>query len=178
MSDSRPRHGDSAALDVDSSFAGQVCAQEADVRAGSETFCDDERIAARIANVVRLSFDTSLDQVTIRVDAGWVALEGDVGWIFQSQDLEDFTRRITGVKGVTNTLTVRHSASAEDILADVRRALHSSSEVNPQTIDVSVDGNCVTLSGRLEARNARTAAELAVRSVPSVHQVLNHIQAP
>ena len=50
------------------------------------------------------------DEVKATVSKGWVTLRGEVEWQYQKQDAEEVVRRLTGVMGVTNLITVKPSA--------------------------------------------------------------------
>ena len=39
---------------------------------------------------------------------GWITLEGDVDWAFERDDAERLVRRLTGVRGGTNLITVKY----------------------------------------------------------------------
>ena len=45
------------------------------------------------------------DRIKVKVDSGWVTLEGDVDFYFQKQAAERAVRYLTGVKGVSNLIS-------------------------------------------------------------------------
>lgn len=149
----------------------RAVAQELDVCLEAETFCDDEVIASRIANFLTWNVHAPHDGVKVRVASGWVTLEGEVDWAYQRADLEQFVRKLTGVKGLSNFIALRNSAPAADLQASIRRALRRSADVDVQHIAVDVDGHKVTLTGRVKAWSERQAAEHACWTVPGVREV-------
>jgi osmotically-inducible protein OsmY len=54
-------------------------------------------------------------QVDITVSKGWVTLKGEVEWQYQKIDAERVVRRITGVRGVTNLITVKPRVTASEL---------------------------------------------------------------
>lgn len=74
---------------------------------------DDAEIAAAIVN--RFSWDVSVpaDSVVPTVENGWVTLNGDVNWHFEKDAAEQDVRRLAGVVGVINKLTVKPRVNVE-----------------------------------------------------------------
>ena len=149
----------------------RAVAQELDVCLESETFCDDEIIALRIANYLTWNVEAPHDGVKVRVDSGWVTLEGEVDWAYQAADLEQFVRKLTGVKGLSNHVAVRSGVAVEDLKTSIRQALRRNADFDARHIDVDVDGHNVTLTGRVKAWSERLAARYACLIVPGVRQV-------
>jgi len=67
----------------------------------------DADIAATVLNALRWDAAIPADKVNVTVSQGWVTLKGEVDYYFQKIDAEHATRRIAGVKGVTNLITVK-----------------------------------------------------------------------
>jgi osmotically-inducible protein OsmY len=61
-----------------------------------------------------------------------------------------------------------------DVFFDARRALDHSLQV-PTTVHVQVVAGVASLTGRVRWRGERAEAEAAVRQVPGVRRVTNHI---
>src|SRR3981189_2448875 len=87
----------------------KAVANEIEVRLSPSSERTDADIAA--AAVRALEWDAFLPagKVHVTVSKGWVTLKGEVDWQFQKQDSERVVRRLTGVKGVTNLVTVKQS---------------------------------------------------------------------
>src|SRR5947209_18530288 len=54
-------------------------------------------------------------KVQVTVSKGWVTLKGEVEWQYQRQDAERVVRRLTGVKGVSNLITVKPHTTATEL---------------------------------------------------------------
>jgi osmotically-inducible protein OsmY len=135
----------------------------------------DADIAA--AAVEALKWDASIpaDKVHVTVDKGWVTLKGEVEWQFQRQEAERVVRRLWGVKGVSNLITVKPLASPTDLKKKIEDALVRSAEVDANNITVEVQGGKAILKGRVRSWAERQEAERAAWLAPGITAVENQI---
>src|ERR1700730_1288214 len=74
----------------------------------------DERTDADLAKAVVRAIETDayvpIDKLDVTVSKGWVTLKGTVEWQFEKEDAERAVRRLTGIKGVTNLITIKPRA--------------------------------------------------------------------
>ena len=59
------------------------------------------------------------DKVTVKVEDGWVTLEGELPWNYQKEAAESVVNYRTGVKGVTNNIKIKsesHDAIEQKML--------------------------------------------------------------
>jgi osmotically-inducible protein OsmY len=75
----------------------------------------DTDIAAVAANALNWNSTVPANKVHVTVEKGWVTLKGEVEWQYQRQEAEKTVRRLWGVKGVTNLITVKPAASPTDL---------------------------------------------------------------
>jgi osmotically-inducible protein OsmY len=138
-----------------------------------------ERTDADIAKsaLQMLAWDTVVpkDHVKVTVRDGWMTLEGEVEWEFQRTDAERAVRYLSGVKGVINTVTLKHRATPTDVKAQIELALQRSAESDAQHISVEMHDGTATLSGNVHTFAARDEAALAAWAAPGVHRVTDHI---
>ena len=137
---------------------------------------NDEDIARAALNGLRWDVWVPTDHVKVKVENGWVTLEGEVDYKYQQTEAYDVVRNLTGVKGVTNLVTIRKpSASATEVKSKIEQALQRTAEVDAGHIRVSVLQDKVTLNGTVSSWAERRAAERAAWSAPGVSTVEDQI---
>ena len=143
-------------------------AQEIEVRYPSEKKNRDDEIAQRAAQII--DWDTTIPsgRVTVKVEKGWVTLGGAVEWQFQRLGAETAVRKLSGVMGVTNLITIRPRVDASNVKHRIEDALKRNAELEADGIQVAVTGGKVTLEGKVRAWHERDVAEQAAWAAPGV----------
>ncbi len=135
----------------------------------------DEDIAQ--AAVRALEWDAFLppDKVKATISKGWVTLEGSVEWQYQREEAERVIRRISGVKGITNLITVRPSTSPSDLKKKIEEALVRNAQIDAGKIQVEVQGGKAILRGSVRSWAEKQEAERVAWSAPGITEVQNLI---
>lgn len=135
----------------------------------------DTDIAA--AAVHALKWDASLpaDKIQVTVDKGWVTLKGELEWQYQKQEAERVIRRLWGVKGVSNLITLKPLASPSDLKKKIEDALVRSAQVDAKGITVEVQGSKAILKGKVRSWAERQEAERTAWLAPGITAVDNQI---
>jgi osmotically-inducible protein OsmY len=152
----------------------KAVAQDLGVRLPQGKKRNDDEIAARALAILDWSLHGAGD-ITVTVDDGWVTLAGQVDWGFQKQDAEHAIRRLGGVTGVSNTITVRPRVDAGEIQKNIQRAFQRNAELEGSAISIAVDGSTVTLSGQVKAWFEKRVAQESAWSAPGVTEVRDRI---
>jgi len=135
----------------------------------------DADLAAAVVNALKWDAAIPADKVDVTVSQGWVTLKGEVEYYFQKIDAERAARRIAGVKGVTNLITVKPHPLPSDLKQSIEKALIRNAETDAKHITVEVQGSKVILRGTVRSYAEKQAAEDTAWSAPGVTEVDNRI---
>lgn len=138
----------------------------------------DEEILNRVRQT--LSWDTAIDstQINVSVSNGTVTLEGTVDQVWKRHRAEEETAELDGVFGVVNEITVVPTEDIEDrmLAKEIVNAFERNPYVTPDTVDVTVIDQVVTLGGEVGSPQARVEALDIVRQTAGVKRVENNLQ--
>ncbi len=82
-------------------------ASDMEVRLPSMAERTDADIATAAVGALEWDAFVPVDTLDLTVSTGWITIEGAVEWEFQRRSAERAVRRLTGVRGVSNLITVR-----------------------------------------------------------------------
>ncbi|VVP97355.1 BON domain-containing protein [Pseudomonas fluorescens] len=153
----------------------RALAEEIQVRLDKGAGTADDTIANRALNIIDWSADVPVGAVKVIVENGWVSLEGQVDWQYQKETAERAVRKLSGVVGVDNRLTLRPRVDVVDIQQRIEEALKRNAEVDAKGIHIKVEGSVVKLEGKVHLWRERQIAERAAWSVPGVNKVEDHL---
>ncbi len=131
-----------------------------------------------LAALYALKWDAAIqtDKLHITVSHGYVTLKGEVEWPFQREAAERAIRRLAGITGVTNWVTVAVRALPADIKQQIEKALVRNAETDAHRITVEVHGHTATLKGQVRSFAEKLAAERTALSAPGIASVTNEIK--
>lgn len=130
-----------------------------------------------LAALYALKWDAAIqtDKLDVTISHGYVTLKGEVEWPFQRETAERVVRRLAGVRGVTNWVTVAPRATPGDIKQKIERALVRNATTDANRIKVEVVGHTATLRGQVRSFAEKQAAERTALAAPGITAVNNEI---
>jgi osmotically-inducible protein OsmY len=176
---------------VVSSYAQKVAAERAvkrvkgvhavvndvDVRIAITHERTDTQLGEAVVQALEWDVLVPHEKIQARVSDGWVRLEGDVDWNYQRAAAEAAVHRLTGIKGMTNLITVKPHVSDEDrntqakVKDRIRAALERSADLEAAAIEVEAHDGTVVLRGCVNSWTELEAAEAAAWAAPGIAAV-------
>jgi osmotically-inducible protein OsmY len=153
----------------------KALANDLEVKLPTSSSRPDPDIARAAVDALKWTILVPNDRIKVKVEKGWLTLEGDVDWNFQREEAERSVRYLTGVLGVTNLVTVRARPTPSDIKQKIKETLERSAEFDADRITVEVDGHTVVLRGTVRSFAEKRDAERAARKAPGVTKVENDL---
>ena len=172
-------------------FGQKVAAQEAahrvtgvlDVANDIEVNPSDgfARSDTELARAIRsaLEWDALVPDELIQstVSDGWVTLEGEVNNGRERTDAEKVIRRLSGVVGVINKITIRKQAIDEEQLREeIEEALETRADRETERLRIEIHDGAVVLRGRVHSWQEKRAVLGSISHAPGVMQVRDHIR--
>ncbi len=153
----------------------KAIANDLEVKRPSGSARPDPDIAHAAVDALKWNIAVPQDRIQVKVEKGWLTLEGDVDWYYQKEAAERAVRYLTGIKGVSNLITVRARPTPSDVKQRIRQALERGAEFDAERISVELQGNKAILRGTVRSYAELRDAERAARNAPGVTEVENKL---
>lgn len=151
----------------------RAVAQDIEVRLDYMPKTDDDQIAERAARI--LEWSNVPDKIKVKVEKGWITLNGEVDWYFQRNHAEDLVSHLSAVRGISNLIKVKERVQPGNIKLQIEDALKRSALLHASKIQVSAKDGEVTISGSVPTLYEKQVARGAVWAAPGVRRVVDNL---
>ena len=137
---------------------------------------EDEELAKRAINSLDWDALVPRECVKVTVEGGWVSLSGEVSRQYQKTAAENAVRKLRGVVGIINNVTIKHQPQLADVKQRIENALKRSAGLNSKQIRIAVANGRVSLEGTVDSWSAREQAGAAAWAAPGVIEVRDNLR--
>ena len=137
---------------------------------------DDNDIAKEIINAINWNWEVPNDKVKVKVENGWVTLEGELSWNYQRTAAKDAVSKLAGVMGVSNNITIKSESKDAVEKADIESAFRRNWSLDDEDINVKVHDHKVTLTGTVGSWYQKDEAAKIARKANGVWMVDNELE--
>ena len=135
----------------------------------------DGEIAAAAAHQIEWSTTIPKETIDITIRNGWVILEGEVEWWYQKNAAEVAVRNLSGVHGVSNSISIKSTDKIPAVGMDIEAAFNRNAMLDASKIRVEIVGSKVILHGTVRTLAQREEAERIAWAAQGVFSVEDHL---
>lgn len=154
----------------------KAVALDIDVKYGDEFKKTDKEIAKAIVDAFKWNSSVPDDDISVKVEDGWVYLTGEVQWTYQKNAAKKSVENLLGVKNVINNITLKNSIKPTEVKDSIKKAFHRMATLDANNIILETHGNTVTLRGTVHSIKEKEDAETAAFNAPGVFDVKNELK--
>jgi VCBS repeat-containing protein len=137
--------------------------------------CEND-VAAEVVAAIKGNWEVPKDKVKVKVENGWVTLDGEVEWNYQRDAAKAAIVNLSGVRNVSNNITIKSQSSSDSIeKGAIECALDRSWSLDDQDIDVEVKNHNVTLTGVVDSIYQKEEAGRIAWNAPGVWSMKNEL---
>jgi osmotically-inducible protein OsmY len=146
-----------------------------EIKSASSFNKTDADIAKEIISAFKWNWQVPDDKVKVKVEKGWVTLEGMTEYNYQREAAKNAVVRLIGVSGVSNDITIKSDSADSVEKVAIERALGRNWSINGEDITVKVKGHNVTLTGTVGSIYQRDEAGRIASSERAVWSIDNEL---
>jgi len=154
----------------------KALAVEVHVKLPGSTELTDAGIARAAENALQRDVTVPSDRITVSVERGFLTLEGEVEWQFQSSAAEQAVRHLPGVTDVDDVIIVKPKVVPAEVKEKIEAAFKRNAILDASQINVQADGGKVTLTGSVHTWAERDVAENVAWAAPGVSAVRDELK--
>jgi osmotically-inducible protein OsmY len=153
----------------------KAVANDIEVKLPSSSARPDPDIARAALDALKWNVSVPHERIKVKVEKGWLTLEGDVDWYYQKEAAERAVRYLTGVQGISNLIVVKARPTPSDVKERIKETLQRGAEFDADRITVELEGNKAILRGTVRSYAEMRDAERAARNAPGITEVDNRL---
>lgn len=136
---------------------------------------DSTKIAENILKAWKYSWNVPRSKIKVKVEDGWVKLEGEVHWKYQEEATVNTIKDLAGIKGITNLITVKSESKDAVEKKEVINALRRNWSIDSRDVKVKVTRDKVKLTGMVHSLYQKEEAGRLAWNAPGVTSVENDL---
>ncbi|MCX6311255.1 MAG: BON domain-containing protein [Bacteroidetes bacterium] len=154
----------------------KAVAEDIEVKLPGSLRKTDAEIAEAVLNALKWHSAVQEEKIKIKVEKGWVSLQGEAEWEFQKAAARDAIENLSSVIGVTDNIIITPRVTATDIKAKIILALQRSANLDAERIKIETIGNKVILTGKVRSLAEKKDAAKAAWMAPGVKVIENNLE--
>lgn len=135
----------------------------------------DADIAKEIVSIYKWNWYIPNETIKVKVEDGWVTLEGDLDWNYQRDAATESVSQLTGVRGITNQLNIKSAKTDAIEKIEIEKAINRNWSLHDNDIKVAVTGNRVRLDGLVRSLFQKDLAGKIAYNAPGVTGLDNEL---
>ncbi len=135
----------------------------------------DNDIADEIVSAFKWNWRVPNDKVKVKVENGWITLEGELEYNYQRDATKDIVKDLLGVTGVSNLIFIKSTTEEKVEKAGIESALRRNWSISNNDINVAVSGHKATLRGTVDSWYQKDEAGRIAFKAPGIWSVDNEL---
>lgn len=160
---------------VKSVFGVNVFVENINVKLQKQKEKNDVEIAKEILAAFEANSVIPQDQLTVKVENGWVTLDGELSWDYLRDVTQNTIQHLPWIKGIYNNIIIVPETHDTIEKNDIKKSL-SRSSIDDREINISVSGSTVKLTGKVHTWHQREEAERLVWKTPGIKNLKNELK--
>jgi osmotically-inducible protein OsmY len=101
----------------------------------------DAEVANEVLTALKSNWSVPKEKISVKVEKGWVTLEGDLPWNYQREAAKNAVSYLVGVKGVSNNICIKSETHDAIEKRDVENAIERNWAIDDSNIRFAPDAD-------------------------------------